>query len=200
MPHTEFTIGNAGQIQMSPFHPTSQFGELQKAHNEIIRMQNSMIEHKKNKLIEHGKKYTDMESSLNEDDDSDHFVDFGLVELNERSEEDLEDRSWLQRFSSAPESETLLQLSEEKDGDSNATTVLFHNGKAQIVPATQKLSGESPRLAQPLNFMILSLDSRTGIFKMKQYNRTHLSEVREMFEDVLKIRSNNSEVIMVGNQ
>lgn len=67
------------------------------------------------------------------------------------------------------------------------------------MPATQKISGESARLAQPLNFMILSLDSRTGIFKMKQYNRTHLSEVREMFEDVLKIRSNNSEVIMVGN-
>ena len=88
---------------------------------------------------------------------------------------------------------------DEQPAGTNQTHVVFHKGKAKIVPATHKLSGESPRLAQPLNFMILSLDSRTGIFKMKQYNRTHLSEVREMFEDVLKIRSNNSEVIMVGN-
>jgi hypothetical protein len=48
--------------------------------------------------------------------------------------------------------------------------------------------------------MILSLDSQSGFFKMKQYNRTHLSEMREMFEDVLKIRGNTSEVIMVGNK
>jgi len=94
-----------------------------------------------------------------DDDDSDHFVDFGLIQVSEKTEEDLDDRAWLKRFTSAPESVTLLQLSEDKDEESaNATTVLFHNGKAMIVPATQKLTGESPRLAQPLNFMILSLD------------------------------------------
>lgn len=38
-----------------------------------------------------------------------------------------------------------------------------------------------------------------GVFKMKEYNRTHLSEMREMFEDVVQIKSNNSQVIMVGN-
>lgn len=83
---------------MSPFHPTSQFGELERAHNEIIAMQNSMIEYKKNKLIEHGKKYTDISSDLNEDDDSDHFVDYGLIELNEQSEDGMDDRAWLRRF------------------------------------------------------------------------------------------------------
>ena len=73
-------------------------------------------------------------------------------------------------------------------------------GKARIVPATHILNGESPRLSQPFTFYILSLDSSSGIFKMKQYNRTHLSEVRDLFEDVINIRSHNSEVIMIGNQ
>jgi hypothetical protein len=71
---------------------------LERAHNEIIAMQNSMIEYKKNKLIEHGKKYTDISSDLNEDDDSDHFVDYGLIELNEQSEDGMDDRAWLRRF------------------------------------------------------------------------------------------------------
>lgn len=88
-----------------------------------------------------------------------------------------------------------------EDDDANKTHVIFHNGKAKIVPATHKVTGESPRLAEPYTFMILSLDTHNGqgIFKMKQYNRTHLSEMREMFEDVVQIKSNNSQVIMVGN-
>ena len=138
-----------------------------------------------------------MSSDLDEDEDNDHFVDFGLVELNEMTssqEEDSQDRAWLNKFTSAPESDNLVQL--DKDDE---THVVFHKGQAKIVPATLQLPGESPRLAQPLNFMILSLDSHTGFFKMKQYNRTYLSEMRDMFEDVLKIRGNNSEVIMVGN-
>ena len=39
-----------------------------------------MIENKKNMLIEHSKKYKTLtQSSLDGDDDTDHFVDFGLV-------------------------------------------------------------------------------------------------------------------------
>jgi hypothetical protein len=67
------------------------------------------------------------------------------------------------------------------------------------VPATHKIEGESPRLAEPYQFRIISLDNTTGVFKMKQYNRTHLSEMRELFEDVVQIKSNHSQVIMVGN-
>lgn len=126
---------------MNPFHTSSQVGELEKTHEEIIRMQNKMIEKKQNKLIEHSLKYND----FTDDDDADHFVDFGLVELNEKSAEDQDDRAWLKRFTSAPESENLLELDidldedleEEidKDDDANSTTVLFHNGKAKIVPS-----------------------------------------------------------------
>lgn len=83
VPHTEFTLGSAGQISMNPFHSTSQFGELEKTHQEIIKMENKMIENKKNKLIEHGIKYND----FTEDDDADHFVDFGLVQVNEKTED-----------------------------------------------------------------------------------------------------------------
>lgn len=75
VPHTEFTLGGAGHISMNPFHTSSQFGELEKTHQEIINMQNKMIESKKNKLIEHSLKYND----FTEEDDADHFVDFGLI-------------------------------------------------------------------------------------------------------------------------
>lgn len=105
-------------------------------------MQNKMIESKKNKLIEHSLKYND----FTEEDDADHFVDFGLIQVNEKIEDEQDDRAWLRRFtSSAPESDALLEI--DKDDDANSTTVLFHNGKAKIVPATQKISGESARLA-----------------------------------------------------
>lgn len=48
---------------------------MEKTHQEIINMQNKMIESKKNKLIEHSLKYND----FTEEDDADHFVDFGLI-------------------------------------------------------------------------------------------------------------------------
>lgn len=94
----------------------------------------------------------------------------------------------------------LLQLNTIED-DVNTTHVVFHKGKATIVPPSHKLNGESARLAEPYTFRILSLDTKrgSGIFKMKEYNRTHLSDMRELFEDVIKIKSNNSQVIMVGN-
>lgn len=36
-------------------------------------------------------------TDLDDDEDNDHFVDFGLLELNEKlsTEEDFEDRAWL---------------------------------------------------------------------------------------------------------
>lgn len=58
----------------------------------------------------------------------------------------------------------------DDDTDSNKTHVVFHKGKPQIVDATHQISGESPRLAQPYTFMILSLDTHLGqggVFKMK---------------------------------
>ena len=100
----------------------------------------------------------------------------------------------------------LLQLKATKKSadadttvDTNTTLVVFHKGTAKIVPASHKIEGESPRLAEPYQFRVVSLDTQTGQFKMKQYNRTHLSEMREMFEDIVQIKSNHSEVIMTGN-
>lgn len=82
VPNTVFTVGQAGSVQMSPFQSLSLDGELQKTHNEIIKMQNSMIEHKKKKLIENSSD-TFKPSTLYTDDDGD-FVDFGLVGLREQ--------------------------------------------------------------------------------------------------------------------
>lgn len=49
--------------------------------------------------------------------------------------------------------------------------------------------------------MILSLDSRgQGMIKSKVYNRTHLSEMFDLYDDVSKIRREDSQhMIMVGN-
>lgn len=141
-----------------------------------------------------------MISSMEDDGD---FVDFGLVGLREQGfehnqiNEQVQERhkhKLHQRHSHhhnhhhrrAPSSDLLLQVGAvEDDNDANKTHVVFHNGKAQFVPATHKINGESARLAEPYQFRILSLDSNIGIFKMKQYNRTHLSEMRELFEDVI---------------
>lgn len=54
VPHTVFTVGAGGSVQMSPYTPLSLDGQLEDTHNEIIKMQNSMIDHKKQKLIEKG--------------------------------------------------------------------------------------------------------------------------------------------------
>ena len=68
-----------------------------------------MIENKKNMLIEHSKKYKSLtQSSLDGDDDSDHFVDFGLVELSERTGESLGDLEWMSRYSLNPTEENLV--------------------------------------------------------------------------------------------
>lgn len=83
VPHTVFTVGQAGSVQMSPFHPQSLDGELQQTHNEIIKLQNSMIEQKKKKLLEKSASSSTagmISSSLDDDGD---FVDFGLVGLHE---------------------------------------------------------------------------------------------------------------------
>ena len=63
-----------------------------------------------------------------------------------------------------------------------------------------KIDGESPALIKPYAFTIMSLDtSGQGTFKSKNYNRTHLSEMFELFDDVQKIRKSDSHVILVGN-
>ena len=38
-----------------------------------------------------------------------------------------------------------------------------------------------------------------GLFKTKTYNRTHLSEVFQLFDDIAKIRKEDSQIILVGN-
>jgi len=76
--------------------------------------------------------------------------------------------------------------------DNKTTFAVFHNGEAKIVNATHKINGESQRLAEPYSFRILSIDNQTGIFKMKQYNRTHLSDMNELFEDIIQIRNDHS--------
>ena len=63
-----------------------------------------------------------------------------------------------------------------------------------------KIEGESPELIKSYAFTILSLDTSShGTFKSKTYNRTHLSEMFELFDDVQKIRKADSHMILVGN-
>lgn len=71
------------------------------------------------------------------------------------------------------------------------------------------MTGESARLAKPYTFQIISLDpdgqkdaddlENKGNFKQKQYNRTHLSEMYDLYDDIHKIRKADSHMIMIGN-
>jgi hypothetical protein len=65
-----------------------------------------------------------------------------------------------------------------------------------------KVSNESPLLAEPTVFTIMTLDTvsePTGIFKSKKYIRNRLSEMYDIYNDILKIRRRDSNIIMVAN-
>ncbi len=65
-----------------------------------------------------------------------------------------------------------------------------------------KVSNESPLLAQPTVFTVMTLDTvskPTGIFKSKKYIRNRLSEMYDIYNDILKIRRRDSNIIMVAN-
>jgi hypothetical protein len=48
--------------------------------------------------------------------------------------------------------------------------MVFSNSKAKIVPENHKIAGESPSLAKPYDFHILSLDtSDKGTIKTKSF-------------------------------
>lgn len=65
-----------------------------------------------------------------------------------------------------------------------------------------KVSNESPLLAEPTVFTVITLDTVSepnGIFKSKQYTRNHLSEMSDIYSDIQKIRRGDSNIIMVAN-
>lgn len=96
-----------------------------------------------------------------------------------------------------------LNLAQKSSTDSqkdNKTHAIYYKGKVKIVPDHQVKHLEKNTLAKPSIFVILSLDpSDKGTFKQKTYNRTHLSEMFEIYDDVTQIRKDDPFVIMVGN-
>lgn len=92
----------------------------------------------------------------------------------------------------------LVQMS--SDSQENKTHAIYYKGKVKIVPDHQVQHLEKNTLAKPYIFVILSLDpSDKGNFKQKTYNRTHLAEMYEIYDDVTQIRKDDPFVIMVGN-
>jgi len=53
-------------------------------------------------------------------------------------------------------------------------------------------------LAKAYQFTIMGLSN--GQFKVKSLNRTHLSEMFEMFDDIQKIRLENNLIMIVNNK
>lgn len=84
--------------------------------------------------------------------------------------------SMLNKMKSKPVPSSLLQIDEETE----PIKAVFKHGKVELIKGEFK--GESPQLAQPYSFHILGLSD--GQFKVKTLNRTHLSEMYEMFDDI----------------
>jgi hypothetical protein len=80
--------------------------------------------------------------------------------------------------------------------------VVLRNGKAVILDPSQKSSNSSALFAKPVQFHIMTLDpSGSGSLKWKGFNRSSLSEMLEVYEDVKKIRREDSHfMIMVANK
>lgn len=55
-------------------------------------------------------------------------------------------------------------------------------------------------LAKPYVFAVFGLDTTDkGTIKQKTYNRTHLSDMYQLFDDITQIRKKDPNLIMVGN-
>lgn len=88
----------------------------------------------------------------------------------------------------------------DQDAANKKVHAVFSKSQAKFVPDDHKFDGESPELTKPYTFHILSLDTADqGTFKQKSYNRTHLSEMYELFDDVHKIRKQDAHMILIGN-
>jgi hypothetical protein len=85
--------------------------------------------------------------------------------------------------------------------DSNTIHAVFSKGTARIVPSNHQIPNQSPSLAEPELFTIITLDTADkGVFKSKGYNRTHLSDILNLYQDISKIRREDSyHMIMVAN-
>lgn len=125
--------------------------------------------------------------------------DIGLVEISP-SDESLVQRK-TRRHHHRHTHYDPLNLAQMTSGDSkNTTHAILYKGSVKIVPDHQVKHLDQNTLAKPYIFVILSLDKEDkGNFKQKTYNRTHLSEMYQTFDDVTLIRKDDPYVIMVGN-
>lgn len=140
-------------------------GELYDTHNEIIKLQDSLIAMKQNKL----QALQQMQG----------ISDIGLVDVSPS------DDSLLQRKSRRHHHRhghydplDLAQLTSAKasNDSQNTTHAILYKGKVKIVQDHQIQHLDQNTLVKPYIFVILSLDKEEekGQFKQKTYNRTHL--------------------------
>jgi hypothetical protein len=84
--------------------------------------------------------------------------------------------SFLNKFKTSTPS--LVQV----DENPQFRAVMHAGNKVKIFPGQHQFNDESPQLAKAYTFHIIGLSD--GQFKFKSLNRTHLSEMKEMFEDI----------------